>query len=608
MQKSYTGCFYQCHTVTDNMSASGHCLNLIPESTNVVKELSLTATQIALQNFEWRYVTLVFFNSTLWSGVDVFLQSYKKNTIVGKGTFYPEFADKTRQYVLFGLRVPDIVQVLQWMQNHEFDNTGKYIIVCQSQDLDECDEKKAVKALWEHKVTNVVYLKSVEDEVAGYTFFPLNDSDCKTDVPVKLNNFKSCFMETYNKICRDIFSDKMQNFNNCPLVASSFIQPPYMSIKYGEPSGADGDLLRILAEGLNASLKVITPRIGNGWGKHEKDGTWSGSLADVYYDYANLSITSGALTLSRFLHFHMSVQYNAASIVWVTNPAKKMPSSLKLTHSFQLSAQIAVSMCFMLVVICALIRRSKLWHFFGRVIEGGRPRTSIVFFSWMICMGLPSTRLPTKLAYTYIVLLWIWFCILIRVFYQVSLISVLKANYYFGEFETIDDLIAADYSFGGGFTLKDYFIDYPIVYNKWTYVNAVDVIPMMRNVSKGVKFVLAMNMETANTIISEEKINVHILPQKVVTCPTVIFFKKFSPLANSVDRLLVKLIESGFSDKLKQNYSRTSKVKTTEDTSEPINLDHYTGCYVVLISGWVISFIFFVGEILFYRLKLSVAP
>ncbi|KOB72673.1 Ionotropic receptor [Operophtera brumata] len=583
------------------MSANEHCLILVPEPTNVVKELSLSATQIALLNFEWHYETLVLFNSTLWCGVEMFLKSYKKNTIVGKGTFFPKFAENTKQYVLFVLNVADMVQVLKWMQKHEFDNTGKCIIVCQSQDIDECDEKKAVKVLWEHKITNVVYLKSVEGEVVGYTYFPLNDTDCKTDVPVKLTNLDSCFNETHRKICCDIFSIKLKNFNNCPLIASSFIQQPYMNIKNGVPSGANGDLLGILAEGLNASLRVITPRIGDGWGRLEKDGTWSGSLADVYYDYANLSITSAALTLARFSHFHMSIDYNSASVVWVTNPPKKMPSSLNLTHSFQLRALIALSICFLIVVICSLMLRSRLWYFYSRVIEGTRPRISVVFYSWMICMGLPSTRLPTKPAYMYMVLLWMWLCIFIRTFYQVSLITVLQANYYFREFETIDDVLDAGYPLGGGAALKDYFIDYPIVYNKWIHLNTVDIIPMMRSVSKGYEFVLAMNMETAQAIISEEKINVHILPQKVVTSPTVIFFKKFSPLAASVNRILVNLVESGFSYKLHEFY--TAKVNETENTLEPINIDHYTGCYVVLILGWLISFIFFVGEILFNKKK-----
>lgn len=580
------------------MTATGHHVSLFPDESNPIEELSQTASQIALQNFKWRYVTFVFFNSTILCGVESFLQTYKQITIVGKGTFYPQFTDKTNQYVLFGLDIADINNVLDWMRNHEFDNTGKFIIICQSQNLNDCDETRAMKALWAHKVTNVVFLKSGEGKVNGYTYFPLNDSDCRTDVPVKLTDLNSCFNDTQYSICRNVFTDKLRNMNNCPLLASTFIQTPYMNIEDGVPSGANGDLLVILAEGLNASLQVMTPRIGNGWGRLEENGTWSGSLADVYYDYANLSMTSAALTLARFSHFHMSLDYNTAGVVWVTHPAKMMPSSLKLTRPFQSNALIALVLSYLLVVIYALIRRSRLWQFYGRFIEGSKPKSSIVFYSWMVCMGLPSTRIPTKPALMYVMFLWVWYGVFIRTIYQVSLITVLKANYYFGEFETIDDVILAGYPFGGGVALKDYFLDHPNVYNKWTNVMTDDIIPMMRNVSEGIEFVLAMSLETAQTIISVEKINVHILPQKVITSPTVIFFKKYSPLAKSVNRILIKLIESGYSDKLKQMYCSTHKVNKTASTSEPIKLDHYTSCYLVIIIGWVISFIFFVGEII----------
>lgn len=577
-------------------------MNLVNhESCDVVKSLSLTATKIAIQNFEWRYVTLVFFNSTVWCGVEIFLQSYGKSAIVGNGSFYPKFVHTTRQYVLFGITLDDVEYVLKWMRNHEFDNTGKYIIVCQSQNSSDCDETKATTTFWEHKVTNVVFLKNVGVEVTGYTYFPLNDSECRTDIPVKFKSLDAC-VDGHHTSCIDLFEMKLTNFHMCPLVASTFIQPPYMKISDGVPRGADGSLLAILAEGLNANLTVMTPRIGNGWGKLDEDGSWSGSLADVYYDYANFSMTSCALTLARFSYFQLSVSYNRGGVIWVTHPAKMMPSSLKLMHPFQLNTQLAVAMCFVLVCICALIRRSRFWNTHAHVIEGDRPQTSIVFYSWMVCMGLPSTRLPTKPAYLVMLLLWMWFCVFLRTFYQVTLITVLKTNYHFSEFKTIDDAVEAQYPFGGGAALKDYYIDYPTIYDNWIDVKTNDIIPTLREVSEGLEFVLAMSFETARTIISEERMHVQIIPEKIVTSPTVILFKKFSPIAKSVNEVLVKLIESGFSHKFKQDYAKSPAAYKPVENMKPITMEHYTGCYMLLLTGWIISFLFFLGEIVYPRM------
>lgn len=581
------------------MATGEHVINitllLSSIQTNVAREISETASKIALQNFNGRFMAMVYLNSSLCLAADLFLKSYRKAVVLGRGTFYPKILGKTSQYVLFGSDLANIVYALEWMRNHEFDSTGKYIIICQ--DTNECDEALAMRKFWEYKVTNVIFLKYVINEVAGFTYFPLYNSSCVYDEPVRLTNLTSCLNS--GDSC-NLFPMKLGNFNACPLIVSTFVHQPFMKIEDGKPSGTDGDLLCLIAEKLNGKLHVMTPKIGTGWGKLEPNGTWSGSLADLYYDYANFSMTSGALTLTRFTTFQLSDGYGSENVIWVTPSAKKIPSSLKLSYPFQANARIALAVSFAFVIVCALIFQSRFYSMLSRKLKMERSRSRIVFYSWMVCMGLaiPTTRLPKKTALLYIVLLWIWYCILVRTFYQVTLISAMKSNYYYQELESIDEAIQAEYAFGGGVGLKDYFIDYPVIYNNWQNIETLDIIPTMKKISQGMEFVLAMSMLTAKTIIREEKIKVHIMRQKVVTSPSVIFFKKFSPLVAAVNKALNRLHESGFSEKFYKDYAPTV-VQKAEDSIESIKLAHYTGCYVVLITGWIVSFLLFVLEIIF---------
>ncbi|XP_030041300.2 uncharacterized protein LOC115456397 [Manduca sexta] len=570
--------------ITATMSTHG--------ATNSVQGLAETAAKIALRNFEWRFVTFVYFNTTWIFGVEHFLNSYTKTVIVGKGRFYPTFTDKTRQFVLFADDVQSMAATLDWLESHLFYNTGKFIVVCQSLNQQECDETQAMQTFWDHKIVNVVFLKE-ENVAVGYTYFPMYDSSCSKTVAVKVN-----ITEPDN-----LFIKKLTNLNKCTIIGSTFPQIPFMDLKDGIPAGSDGNLLNVLGEGLNATIKIMTPRFGNGWGKLEANGSWSGSLADVYYDIANFSMTSAALTLARFSYFQMSTAYYSARVVWVAHPAVLKPASLKLLHPFQQTAQIAIGLSFFLVVLCALLTKTNIWSKFSNTIKLTKPRSSIVFYSWMICMGLPSTKLPTKRAFVYISVYWMWYCFLMRTFYQVCLISALQGNFYYEEFNSIDDAVEANYPFGGGGALKDYYIGESVVHDNWVDIETPDILPRMLNISKGMKFVLAMSMETARVIKKEKRLPLHILPVKVAVSPTVIFFKKYSPLEDPVSRMLSRLTESGFSDKFYKKYAGAKPHENMNEASnEPIAIEHYTGCYAVLLFGWITSTVFFLMELYYEKI------
>ncbi|CAH2071449.1 unnamed protein product, partial [Iphiclides podalirius] len=342
-----------------------------------------------------------------------------------------------------------------------------------------------------------------------------------------------------------------------------------MKITDGVPSGADGDLLRLIAEKLNASLKLITPHRGFGWGKLEEDGTWSGSLADVYYDLANLSMTSASITLSRFTHFQMSMDYNTVKVVWVTHPSTLESPSLKLFRPFDFEVRIALAVSFLLVIVLTMFIRRNCWNAVLGSLNVPRPRRSLVFYSWEVCMGMPSNKLPTKLAFLYVVLFWIWYCFLIRTFYTVFLIKALKTNVYCSDLLKIEDAIAANYGIGGGLALKDYYIDEPTIYNRWINFESNEIFAAMLNLSEGQKYVIAINYETSKIFQRNHSLDLHILPQRVISSPTVIFFKKFSPLADSINSVLTQLVETGFTSKLYKNYTK-SKFTNRQDISTVI--------------------------------------
>ncbi|XP_061711135.1 uncharacterized protein LOC133520624 [Cydia pomonella] len=564
-------------------------LILLNEENTEAHNLAVTAAKVALNNFEWRYITMVLHNSSILLGLRAFMQVYQKSVIVGNR--FLDFEESTReiiQFVVFGSDLNNIMYVLDWMRNKQFDNTGKFIVICKN-----CDEREAMDIFWNHKITNVVFINdgSGASNLIGFTYSVYDNEKCEISLPHPLQ--ETCIQNS----CTKVFHMKLTNFHRCPIIVSTIVQVPLMSLELGIPRGADGDLLRLIAKSINATLKVMTPHWGSGFGQLNKNGYWSGSLADVYYDLANFSMTSSCITLTRRRDFHMSTNYYSINIVWVTHPSMALPAWQKLLRPFQIIARISLVVTFLFVIMAAVFLKSKYWTKISkRIITSAQPHKCFLFNAWAIFMGMPRTIMPSKPAFSTIFLLWVYYCFMIRTFYQTSLIRAMKNNYNSPEFENLEDILSSGYPFGGVPSLKEFFNDVPEVYYNWKPINSTDIFKTMVSLSKGMKYVLAVKKVTAKNFLTKHYGNLHIVPETIVTSPTVLFFKKFSPMVESVNRVLERLTEGGFTDKFYKDHANIQTMKKIE-SSAAINVGHYAGCYVVLAAGWIVSVIVFLCEI-----------
>ncbi|XP_063377547.1 uncharacterized protein LOC134664731 [Cydia fagiglandana] len=565
-------------------------LILLNEENTAAQNLAVTAAKVALNNFEWRYMTMVLHNSSILLGLSAFMQLYRKSVVVGNRFLdFEEYTrDKIIQFVVFGSDLNNIKHILNWMRNKQFDNTGKFIVICKS-----CDEREAINIFWDHKITNVVFINysSRASNLIGFTYSVYDNEKCQISLPRPLQ--ETCIQNS----CTKLFHMKLKKFHRCPIIVSTIIQVPLMSLESGTPQGADGDLLLLIADALNATLKVMTPHWGSGFGQLNTHGYWSGSLADVYYDLANFSMTSPCITLTRSRDFHMSTNYYSNNIIWVTHPAIPLPAWQKLLRPFQIIARISLVVTFLFVILVAMFLKSKYWTKKSKgIITTTRPHQCFLFNVWAIFMGMPMTKLPSKPACMTIFLLWVYYCFMIRTFYQTSLIRAMKNNYNSTEFENLEDILNSGYPFGGVPSLKEFFFDVPEVYNNWKPINSSDIFQIMLSLSKGMKYVLAVKKVTAKNFVSKHYGNLHIVPQTIVTSPTVLFFKKFSPMVESVNQVLERLNEGGFTEKFYKDHANIQTI-TKIESSEAMNVGHYAGCYVVLAAGWIVSIIVFFCEI-----------
>ncbi|XP_039761790.1 uncharacterized protein LOC120634953 [Pararge aegeria] len=562
--------------------------------------MAKSAAKIAFYNFKWQFVTLVLFNTTLMCGVNTFLRSYSKNAVVADDSYIPVSSQHTRQFVLFANNLDGIKNLLAWLELHTYDTTARYMIICQSRSTGNCDETNALEVLWQRRIVNVIFINDVFNNGSSGYYYQYGDK-CKNSPPIKVSNWDSCVGTNESRYCAGKFLIPLQNMYECPIIVSTFWQPPFMYINDGVPSGADGDLLRIIIDALNATLVLMEPSRGSGWGNLDDNGSWVGSLGDLYYDLANFSMVSASITQARYDAFELSSFYFTTNIVWITHPPIPEPSSFKLLRPFKPDARIALGLSFVFVVILALIFKTNFCTSVFESINSCRLPDSVIFLAWKMCMGQAITIIPLKMTVLYLILFWIWYCFLVRTFYQVHLINSLKTEVYSSEFSSIEDAIAAGYSFGGGPALQEYYVDSPSVYDKWEDIDISGYKTLMSNLSQGMKFVLAVNLASVKIFLKTPGRKLHILPQQVICSPIGIFLKKSSPFTIIINRILKRLFEYGIPQMIFKNYTASDLTDKSTEENKPIKLIYCTGCYIILSIGWIASFILFIIELYMKR-------
>lgn len=585
-------------------SNSELALEETPEEHEAVSKLGEMAAKIAVHNFEWRYDTMVMFNLLHLIAIESFFKNYQRAITVKKGkytTIHVGFRPKFSQFVIFGLDTAEITDLLQWLASEKYDNTAKYIIVCSSTEHEKCDENSITQVLSDVYIANFVLLKlSVDYKPQAFSFYPVLPEKCWKTEPEILNITHDCSNDSCYK---NAFPEKFYNLYGCPLVISTFVQPPYMYLTNGTPRGGDGDILLLVKDMLNSSLTVKTPLDLDGWG-HYKDGNWTGSLGDAFNGRAHGSMCASPLTPGKFGNFQISFTYNSMDMVWIAALPALKPSWQKLLYPFKICIRIALACVFIGIILMNTYTKTKIWKKVRTVLKIPPPKSNLLFQSWILFLGMPTVKLPSKHAFRLAIFTWIWFCVIIRSVYQGALVNFLKLHVYENRLDTFRDVQKFKYPYGGLPSLRDYYYDNPEVYNNWQSLQIAESLEIFDLISAGsTNFVLAMNKETAIDRLITYKGNrqIQIIPEKIVNSPTVIYFKKNSHLTNPISHYLTIILEGGFAHRLYAryvDYLNTLFQPSNTEGPKPLRLEHFTGSLIILIVGWILSLIFFIVEVI----------
>ncbi|XP_063533131.1 uncharacterized protein LOC134743558 [Cydia strobilella] len=565
--------------------------------------MSKIAAKIAFYNFEWRYVALVMFNNINLVGIASFLSHYKQSVVVKMGKIIPYHRAVIPQFVLLGQTSSELAGMLQWLAQNQYDTNGKFVILCYSTEDNTCNEKEIFEMLSSVLIVNVLFIKGSlgDEEPTVLSYFFILPEKCMNSEPVKLNISLNCPNDTCFK---SAFPEKFSNMYQCPFIVSTFEQHPFMYLSNDSaPQGKDGDLLTLVVDILNASLVIITPKEGSDGGKLVNNN-WTGSLGDVFNGLAHASMCSSPLSPTKYANFQISFTYSSIDLVWVTGLPALKPAWEKLLYPFEMTLRVIIFFLFIGIILTNTFTKTRAWRKAICALRISPPKSNLLFYSWIIFMGLPIVRMPSKPSLLIVTGLWIWASFIIRTVYQAELVNIMKQPIYEEPFETYQDVLATKKPFGGLSIYKEYYSDDKYVYENYIEKSLSEARQTTDRISNGsFDFMIAMKKESIYFRLMEFKgtRQVQIIPNKIANSPTVMFFKKFSFLATPVSRILSVTLEGGFSQKM---YSRifaraNSFLRHSKNQGPaPLRLEHFMGSFIILLAGWILSAIFFAVEVI----------
>ncbi|XP_061711132.1 uncharacterized protein LOC133520621 [Cydia pomonella] len=567
-----------------------------------VRNMSKIAAKIAFYNFEWRYVALVMFSNINLIGIATFLSHYEQSVVVKMGKFIPYHRAVIPQFVLLGQTSSELVGMLRWLAQNQYDTTGKFVILCYSTEDNTCNEKEIFETLSSVFIVNVLLIKGSlgDKEPTILSYFMVLPDKCMNSEPVKLNISLNCANDTCFK---SAFPEKFSNMYHCPFIVSTFEQHPFMYLSNDSaPQGKDGDVLNLVVDILNASLVIKTPKEGSDWGKFVNNN-WTGSLGDVFNGLAHASMCSAPLSPAKYANFQISFTYSSMDIVWATGLPTLKPSWEKLLHPYQMPVRIIIFFLFIGIILTNSFTKTLAWRKAIRALRISPPKSNLLFYSWILFMGLPIVKMPTKPSFLIVIGLWIWASFIIRTVYQAELVTIMKQRIYEEPFETYQEALETKQPFGGLSIYKEYYSDDKYVYDNYIVKNLTEARQTIDRISNGsLDFLIAMKKESIYFRLTECKgtRQLQIIPKKIANSPTVMFFKKFSFLANSVSRILSVCLEGGFIQKMYSSFfTRAISFLHHSNNQGPsaLRLEHFMGSFIILLGGWILSSIFFAVEV-----------
>lgn len=405
-----------------------------------------------------------------------------------------------------------------------------------------------------------------------------------------------------------------------PRTPTSF--PLHSGDKVIDYIGMDGFFTRNLAKRMNFTAIAMSPKDGKEYGfMFPNNGTFTGSIGDILYDRADISLNSRFVKLygSNDIEFTLPIDFDSLCIV--APKAKRLPKWLAFFRVFNSHVQFAL--------VCVYVGCSVISHILQKMYSHFKHvHKDINLFDTFIevlppFLSLPVIRMPSLSHQRVFVMTCFVFGMIIASLFQGKLVTVLSKPDYYPDINTLEELDASGLVIGTGSPnlIQDTFSTEESslithLRDKITYLSMPDGL---------MSYVAKHHNTSALTRLSNAIYGVHLyhspdgtfLLHIIEECPRIYslayIVPKGSPYLLRINKIIAQFVESGIIGKWNEEMrSNTTAFQRREysknDSRKVFSLEDLQMPFLILVFGLFGSAITFFVELTAQRVVCFKVP
>jgi hypothetical protein len=553
---------------------------------------------------------------------------------------------KFQNYVLFIREeheadiVEDILlRQLEYLQNSmTWNSRAKFILVVNSS-VKEFTRSLALRIcekVWNlAKIANVVVLipntreKTISREEKDaslyevsrssrlnlYTFFPFQKENCGEVEDVVLLDQWTDEADGTLSFDKNLYQTKSpKDFLGCPMKVASIATEPYVIVaemperndgsSFLRPSGISVEPLIFTAEKLNITLIFLDPSfeltLSSCWKQFNKilDGEADILIGAIPYISSMADV------------FDPTIPYTYDAMTMLIPCPGRIARIDMIMNVYATSVWIALALTFILTAIAFWCTAN--FHY-GPYMESYNFRflSSCFNSAWAIFMGVSVSEMPRTSNLRILFLLYVCYCFAISTVFQAFFTSFLVETGYERGIQTLEELLQSDLFYGYNTALEFLFTQVAFGHTRLSSRPRAECLETRKCVEQ---VIFHRNMTTLfsktciNYIASmngvEEKNGmICFLDDGLASGNAAAYLPKGSLLLNRMNSVLMRYSEAGLSNRYWSLLTWGERLKSNatfgNDNQDfvPFSISHLTPAFIILLSGYVLSFGFLLVEL-----------
>nr|ARO76465.1 ionotropic receptor 2 [Conogethes punctiferalis] len=540
-----------------------------------------------------------------------FLQTFDKFEAVPLADYFVIIIDSYSEFTYLASKL---------LRNRSWNPRAKFAILLLNFVSDETSNTEHVEniltCLYRFNVVNIVVIVPEPNKIRNALIYGWRPYDppkyCGYDNETAKNRLiKENICEKGKvKYNTGVFKDRLpSNMKGCVLYILALERQPFVSSDESEPN-MEMMLINEMLATINYEPKY---EILNAYRGEREITEWNGAIRELVSRRGNILL--GGIFPDNDVHedFECSTSYLGDSYTWVVPRAYPLPRGLSLILIFARNVWVVVVIVFF---ICAFV-----WRILGQLSRDTiRNKTIFHCFlsTWICTLGFCTYLRPKNETLRVFFVFFNLYCIMCLTAYQTKLIDVLRNPSFEHQIETVEELVSSDLKFGGFEELHDLFhnssdpFDYQLG-EKW--VDVEDISQAMIDVAIHRNFsLLCSRLELAHISAKMPELsdgfgnykyyafemNEFSVPMEIVSMKGFPFMKEFSKILANIKQLgsnaKVRRLFSAWNMRRRAKLLRTSNMQAADVVA--LSLRHLQGGFLVLLFGYVIGTLAFIGEII----------